>query len=525
MLFSFQDRPAVRYGAVAACGLLSVFSVAATAQTKLAATITLDKKEIPGAVLQLQNGNVALFVSKPKESTVRVLLLQPDGKVKWEKSVAKLQGLQVLRDPQQPAGTFNRAWVEELYPTLEPLEVFAQGNTLYAAEVVDKDLDRLDKKDDIHQHDILLQRLDSTGTTQRMVLPYTKIPQHTTVKGVLSYVEGNVFYQVSREQNSRQGTDEYVLNSFDLARNTTQRTPLNLAPLNNSRWAPNFKEFWAPLGHHQGITYLYRRYKSSAGTTPEPIMQQQYELLAFDNLGRQVAPAMQPGLGLGDYRIMGKLLQPAAFFLDAEAGQVLVSGAYQQTAKSRLMQDPVTAGFFLDRFAPTGQLVSHQQVAYADVLPAQQKNLVKQLGESDGAMVFQDLVSRQFVADVALKDSHALLYFSPELAFEKVVVTPEKERRKVQLADEYVYQLAPTVKHFSYNTQYISTPVMGEILPAYYFQTSAPAHKQAYMLVLKAKDKQPYRRYISAQAAGGGPRLLLEVTERQGGVIKLYTLQ
>ncbi|MBC6698569.1 hypothetical protein [Hymenobacter sp. BT190] len=523
MLFFFQRQPVTRYGAIAASSLLSVFSLSAPAQTKLAATITLDKKEIPGAALQLQNGNVALFVSKPKESTVRVLLIQPNGQVKWEKSVRKMQGLQVLRDPQQPSGPFNRAWVEELYPTLEPLEVFAQGNTLYAAEVVDKDLDRLDKKDDIRQHDILLQRLDSTGAGQQLVLPYAKIPQHTTVKSVLSYVEGNVFYQISRERNTRQDTDEYVLNAFDLARKTTQRTPLNLAALSNSRWAPNFKEFWAPLTHYKGITYLYRRYKSNTGTTPEPIMQQQYELLGFDNQGRQVS-RMQPGQGLGDYRIMGKLLQPAAFSLDPTTDQLLVSGAYQQTAKNRLMQDPVTAGFFLDRYTLTGQLASHQQVAYANVLPAQQKNLLKQLGESDGVQVFQDPVSRQFVADAVIKDGHAVLYFSPELAFEKVVVTPEKDRRKTQLADEYVYQLAPTVKHFSYNTQYISTPVMGEILPAYYFQTGTPFYKQAYALVLKAKDKQPYRRYISA-LAGGTTRLLLEVTERQGGTIKLYTLQ
>jgi hypothetical protein len=501
----------------------STATVPATAQTRLAATIALHKKEIPGAVLQRQDGSIALFIAKPDESTVRVLLLQPDGSIKWEKSITKLQGLQVAADPQQAPSLLNRTLIERLYPTLEPLEVFAQGNTLYAAEVVDKDLDRIGKEDNIHHHDILLQRLDSTGAVQRFVLPYADIPKHVSVSSMGSYVEGGVFYQISREKSNREGTEEYFLNSFDLRTQARQHVPLNLEKLNNSRWAPNFKESWTLFTHHKGITYLYRRYKSTTGSTPEPIMQQQYELLGFSNQGQRVA-TMHPGLGLGDYRIMGKVLSEASFYLDPATETLLVSGAYQQTAKNRLLQSPTTAGFFLDRYALNGQQLSHQQVAYADVLPPKQKTLVQQLAESEGVMVFSDPATQKLVADVAIKSGYAALYFDEKLQFDKSMITSEKERRKSLMATEYVYQLSQTVKNYSYNSRYISIPTMGEILPVYYFQTSAPLHQQAYALVLKAKDKQPYRRYISA-AAGGPTRTVLEISEQQGGAVRIYTIQ
>ncbi|MBF9239410.1 hypothetical protein I2I05_18600 [Hymenobacter sp. BT683] len=503
--------------------LLALSTAPAIAQTRLAATIALHKKEIPGAVLQRQDGSIALFLAKPDESAVRLLLLQPDGKIKWERSISKLQGLQVAADPQQPPTLLNRTLIERLYPTLEPLEVFAHGNTLYAAEVVDKDLDRLDKRDDIHHHDILLQRLDSIGTVQRFVLPYADIPKHVSVSSMGSYVESGVFYQISREQSNRQETEEYFLNSFDLSSQARQHVPLNLTKLNNSQWAPNFKETWTLLTHHKGVTYLYRRYKSNAGSTPEPIMQQQYELLGFNNQGQLVA-TMHPGLGLGDYRIMGKALQKASFYLDPTTESVLVSGAYQQTTKNRLLQSPATAGFFLDRYGLNGQRLVRQQVAYADILPAKQKALLQQLAESEGVMVFRDPATQKLVVDVAIKNGYAALYFDEKLQFDKSVVNTEKERRKSLMASEYVYQLSHTVKNYSYNSRYITIPVMGEILPVYYFQTSAPLHQQAYALVLKAKDKQPYRRYISA-SAGGTTRTVLEISEQQGGVVRIYTIQ
>ncbi|GAB2699780.1 hypothetical protein GCM10011495_36390 [Hymenobacter frigidus] len=515
--------PNFQYHLLAAVLAFSTGILPATAQTKLVATITLHKKEIPGAVVQRQDGSVALFLSQPGESAVRVLLLQPDGKVKWEKSIVKMQGLRVPIDPQQPTGPLSQTWIEKLYPTLEPLEVFAQGNTLYAAEVVDRDLERLEKQGDARHHDIVLQRVDSAGALKRFVLPYADISKHISVSSMGSYVEGGVFYQISREVSSRQGTDEYYLNSFDLDSQARQHVPLQLAKLNNSRWAPNFKESWKLLGHCKGITYLCRRYKSSTGSTPEPLVQQQYELLGFDNQGKQVA-AMQPGLGLGDYRIVGKSLREAAFYLDPATETLLVSGAYQQTSKNRLLQEPVTAGFFLDRYALTGQQLSHQQVAYADALPAQQKALVQQLAESDGVMVFSDPATQKLVVDVALKGRYAALYFDEKLQFAKSVVTSEKERRKSLMATEYVYHLSPTVKNYSYNSNYITTPVMGEILPIYYFQTSAPLHQQTYALVLKAKDNQPYRRYIGT-AAGGTGRMVLEISEPQGGTVKIHTIQ
>ena len=523
MLRSFFGAPAFRYHALPAALACCIGTLSATAQTKLAATITLNKKEIPGAVLQRQDGSIALFIAQAAESPVRVLLLQPDGKVKWEKSISKMQGLRVPINPQEPTGPLSQTWIEKLYPTLEPLEVFAQGNTLYAAEVVDRDLERLEKQNDLHHHDILLQRLDSAGTIKRFVLPYADISKHTSVSSMGSYVEGGVFYQISREFSARQGTDEYFFNSFDLSSQVRQHVPLSLAKLNNSRWAPNFKESWTLLGHHKGITYLYRRYKSTAGSTPEPIMQQQYELLGFNNQGQRVA-TMQPGLGLGDYRMMGKDLREASFYLDPATETLLVSGAYQQTTKNRLLQQPTTAGFFLDRYALNGQPLSHQQVAYANILPAKQQALVQQLGESEEVLVFADPATQKLVVDVAIKGGYVAMYFDGKLQFEKATVATDKERRKSLMATEYLYLLSQSVKNYSYNSRYITTPVMGEILPAYYFQTSAPLHQQAYALVIKAKDKQPYRRYVSA-ATGNTTRTVVEISEQQGGAVRIYTIQ
>ncbi|PJJ60759.1 hypothetical protein CLV45_2190 [Hymenobacter chitinivorans DSM 11115] len=523
MFSNFPKSSTVWYGLLTAALVTCVFSLPAAGQTQLATAVKLNKKELLGAALQLQNGNVALFVSKPEESNVRVLLLNADGKLRWEKSLTKVQNV-FRKVPGAGAATQpNGTPIESLYPTLDPLEVFADGNTIYAAEVVDKNLTRNVKKDNINAHDILLQRLDSTGAKQEQILTYAPISPSTTVSSYLSYVENNTFYQISREVNYRKDTDEFYLNSFSLTGKETQHIRLPLAKPANAKWAPNFKEDWHLVTRYKGVTYLARRYKSDKGSTAEHFVEQRFELLGFDNKGQQVA-SIQPELQLGAYRTVGKKLHEPAFYIDEANESIVFSGAYQKISKNKQAPNPTTEGFYFERYDLTGRLLSHKQVVYANALSEKHKGLAKQLAETDEVTIIPDNLTRKVAAEVKIADGYVTMYFDPNLKFERSVFITDKEHDKLSEHIWLQYRLASNPKNFSYNAYGSTTPKVGETLPIYYFIESSPLYLTLYDNLLKVPEKEHIRYYVGQATRRSAP-VLIDYTKQNHGVINVYTIK
>ncbi|UOQ52059.1 hypothetical protein [Hymenobacter cellulosivorans] len=516
-------------------GLLS-FAIAlpAAGQKKLVNTIKLNKRELLGAALQLKNGDVALFVSKPKESTVRVLLLNADGKLRWEKPLTKMQNI-FFKDSEGLATLLNGTPIEDYYPTLDPLEVFATGNTLYAAEVINKDLFQNDKKDKVDAHNILLQRLDSTGAIKRHVLTYADIPQATAVTSAFSYFENNVFYQISRERNYRKDTDDFFLNSFDLSGKNTLRVRLPLARPSNSKWVPEFIEDWHVLSRYKGITYLYRRYKSTEGATADRFIEQRFELLGFDNQGN-LAARIQPELDLGPYRIVDKNAHEPSFYIDEANDNIVFCGVYQKTTKSKLLTNPTTEGFYLEKYSLQGKLLSHQQVIYAEALSDKHKPLAKQFLGTDDVTIIPDNITNNIAAEVKISDGYVTMYFDQNLKFEKSVFVTTKERNKVSKHTWKQYKLASTFKNLSYNqrvpyfqglTYYglrQKEPMMGETLPIYYFKGSSPLYSTMSANLSKEHENNHIRYYIG-RPTSNATSLLVDYTDQNDGVINVYTIK
>ncbi|PJJ60758.1 hypothetical protein [Hymenobacter chitinivorans] len=524
-------------------GLLSVsllsfaISLPVTGQKRLVNTIKLNKRELLGAALQLENGDVALYISKPKENTVRVLVLNADGKLRWEKSITKMQNIFFKDNNSAGLGNLlNGTPVEDYYPTLDPLEVFASGNTLYAAEVVDKDLYQNDKKDKVDLHNILLQRLDSTGKIQRQVLTYADIPQATAVSSYLSYFENNAFYQISRERNTRKDTDDFFLNSFNSSGKNILHVRLPLArPLNNSKWTPEFIEDWHTLARYKGISYFYRRYKSTQGATAERFVEQRFELLGIDNQG-QVAARIQPELDLGPYRIVDKNAQEPAFYIDQANDNIVFCGVYQKTTKNKLLTNPTTEGFYLEKYDLRGTLISHKQVTYEEALSDKYKTFAKQLLGSDNVTIIPDNITKNIAAEVKTSEGYITMYFDQNLKFEKSTFITTKDHKKLPKYTWNQYKLAPTFKNLSYNQRvpyfqglsyYGLTqkdPMMGETLPIYYFKGSSPLYSTLAANLSKEHENNHIRYYVG-RPTSNGTSLLLDYTNQNDGVINIYTVR
>ncbi|UOQ71260.1 hypothetical protein [Hymenobacter cellulosilyticus] len=516
------NSPTAWYRLLTAALVSCALSLPAVGQTQLATAVKLNKKELLGAALQLQNGTVALFVSKPQEGNVRVLLLNTDGKLRWEKSLTKMQTAFRKGPGTAAANQPNGVPIESLYPTLDPLEVFAVGNTIYAAEVVDQDLNRNVKKENINAHDILLQRLDSTGEKKEQILTYAAISPSTTVSSFLSYVEDNTFYQISREVNYRKDTDEVYLNSFSLTGKDTQHIRLPLAKPGPGK-TPNFKEDWHLLTRYKGITYFSRRFKSTKGSTAEHVVEQRFELLGFDNKGQLVA-SVQPELQLGAYRTVGKNLHEPSFYIDQANESIVFCGAYQKTSKNKQAPNPTTEGFFFERYDLGGRLLSHKQVVYANALSDKHKGLAKQLQETDEVTIIPDNITRKLAAEVKIADGYVTMYFDPNLKFERSVFLTDKERNKLSDNIWLQYVLAPNVKNFSYNAAGSTTPKIDETLPIYYFLESSPLYLTLYDNLLKVPEDEHIRYYVS-QATSRSKPLLVDYTKQNHGVINVYTIK